>query len=293
MSLDAYLVTASHRTQDLGSEWADAVRARLPAPLAQRLGARDQPPDIRLLAHLIRQCPDQQSVEGFLNWLATLSPGALYELLAPHAGDSLPANLGPLCAEARELLADWHDAYFRQVDPTILTTLAAEAERWRRMAIGMPADQLIDEITGSLWLEPTPETVTIYLIPQFHKRPVYLYENGPGQIILYLPVRDLPTPAGLPPTSLLRLTRTLADESRLRILYLLAGGPLSFADVVRQSGLTKGTVSRHLWMLRFARLVRGHYANGAVARYSLRPGALAQVSDALQRFVAPPERPRR
>lgn len=286
MSLDAYLVTPSHRNQDLGESWAASVRADLPEDLAARLDQLDGPPDYRLLTHLIRQCPEKESIPGFLSWLRALSPGQIYELLAPYAGSTLPANLGLLCDQYHDLLAAWHEAYFCRVDPLILQTLAAQAEGLQARLADLTPEQAVEEATGGIWLEPTSVETQIWLIPQYHKRPLPLSAAGPGMLLFYYPLQDLPTPAGAVPQSLLRLTRTLADESRLRILYDLAGGPYTFMELVERSGLTKGTVHRHLWALRFARLVRVHYEDGGAQRFSLRPGALAQVSGALERFVA-------
>jgi DNA-binding IclR family transcriptional regulator len=53
-------------------------------------------------------------------------------------------------------------------------------------------------------------------------------------------------------------------------------------ELVAASGLTKGTVHRHLWLLRFAGLVRAHMTDG---RFSLRPGAFGRASEALSSFA--------
>jgi DNA-binding transcriptional ArsR family regulator len=285
MSLDAYLVTASHRNQDLGEAWAASVRAALPSSLVARLDALSGPPDYRWLTHLIRQCPLPE-IPGFLDWLRHLSPGELYELLAPYAAGGVPGNLGQLRDEAHEVLLAWYEAYFApQVDPGVLAALEAEAAALKERTAALSAEAAVDEATGGIWLEATETDTQVWLIPQYHKRPICLHAAGPGHLVFYYPLLDLPTPAGQPPESLMRLTRALADESRLRMIYDLAGGPVTFMELVERSGLTKGTVHRHLWALRFARLVRVHFENGSAHRFSLRPGALAQVSDALERFV--------
>lgn len=286
MSLDAYMVTPSHRNQDLGEAWAASVRAKLPPSLRERLDSLPGPPDYQWLTHLIRQCP-APTIPGFLDWLIRLSPGELYELVAPFAAGGVPGNLGQLRDEAHELLAAWHEAYFApQVPPVVLDALRADASARKEQAASLSPEALVDEATGGIWLGPTPVETQVWLIPQYHKRPIGLHVVGQGFLLFYYPLLDLPTPAGQPPDSLMRLTRTLADESRLRMLFDLAGGPATFMELVERSGLTKGTVHRHLWWLRFARLVRVHFENGAAQRFSLRPGALGQVSAALERFVA-------
>lgn len=52
-----------------------------------------------------------------------------------------------------------------------------------------------------------------------------------------------------------RIFKTLADETRLRILALLSCGELCVCDLVAVLGLPQSTVSRHLATLRHAGLV--------------------------------------
>lgn len=287
MSLDAYLVTPSHRNQELGEEWVQATRARLPAALVSRLERLPAPPDYGLLTHLIRQCPDQGSITAFLHWLAGLSPGDLYERLAPFipADGALPPNLGELRDESCDLLAAWDAAYFRHLAPAILPALSADAERLRQQIPQMSPADLVEAATGGLYLEDSERLSQIWLIPQYHKRPITMLSAGRDSLTCFYPLLDLAAPAGEPPASLLRISRTLADESRLRILYQLTERPLSFGEVVARSGLTKGTVSRHLWALRFARLIRAHYQGGSVQRYSLRPDAAERIGAAYGRYL--------
>ncbi len=52
-----------------------------------------------------------------------------------------------------------------------------------------------------------------------------------------------------------RLFKSLADETRLRILALLTGGELCVCDLMAALALPQSTVSRHLATLRHAGLV--------------------------------------
>ena len=54
---------------------------------------------------------------------------------------------------------------------------------------------------------------------------------------------------------LMNVTRALADENRIRILGALRGGELCVCQVVMLLGLAPSTVSKHLAILRSARLI--------------------------------------
>lgn len=277
MSLDAYMVGPSHRTIDLGDEWVQRTRERLTPAFASQL-AEAEPLDYRLLGLLIQQCPE----EGFVDWLAGLSVGEIYERLAPFALPELGrTDLGALRERAVTLLSAWNQQYFQHVEPALLAGLAADAERVR--ALELVPELLVEEATRGYYLQPGPALQEVRLVPQFHKRPITLGGRlGSGYLYFY-PAADFAGPAGAPPVELLRLTRTLADESRLRVIHFLAGGRRTFADVIEYTGLTKGTVHRHLWALRFAGLVRAYVEEGT---FTLRPGAFGRVAEALERFAA-------
>ena len=80
-----------------------------------------------------------------------------------------------------------------------------------------------------------------------------------------------------------RIFKTLADETRLRILALLTSGELCVCDLVAALELPQSTVSRHLATLRNAGLVVGR-RQGVWMYYRLTSGetALASLSSELQ-----------
>ena len=67
------------------------------------------------------------------------------------------------------------------------------------------------------------------------------------------------------------ITKALASEKRLRILMALRGGSLSESVLTALLGLSPSTVSKHLWVLRRARLVESDKAGRCVC-YRLAPG---------------------
>jgi DNA-binding transcriptional ArsR family regulator len=125
------------------------------------------------------------------------------------------------------------------------------------------------------------------LVPQYHYRPWNLYDRFGGVKLLMYPADAVAPAAGDVPPGLLRLTRALGDDSRLRILRFLAGGQRSFTEVVREVGLAKSTVHYHMVALRAAGLVRVHDADDGVISYSLRPQVIAALSETVRAYVQP------
>lgn len=284
VSLHAYLSTQSHRLQEMGDEWADGVADTLSPTLQRLLKELPEPPCLRQFGLLVWQSPaDARSAEGFLTWLAGATAGDLYELLAPY----LPPDgirLPPERSRFVEALLAWQAEYFASGDKAVMGALEARATALAT-AVGEVAPELaVEEATSGFWLGPESRVKQVLLVPQYHKRPLTVWAPC-RDLLLFLCPTDLPAGAGEPAPGLLRLTRALADESRLRIVYSLAANPLTFTEVVGRSGLTKGTVHRHISVLRAAGLVRAHLGDNEIERYSLRPGAFSRVEAELDRFV--------
>jgi DNA-binding transcriptional ArsR family regulator len=237
---------------------------------------------------LVRVCPvEPREAATFLDWLAGLSTGDAYEVLAPRLRDArprLPRDFTAWRDRTVQVLRVWHAAYFETIDPAILPGLRTCADALRQRLDG-PPQALIEEVTNGVLVEPVDEPLTVTLVPQYHERP-YNHEaiEQAGIIILY-PADILPPPADAPPAGLLRLTRALSDESRLRMLRFVADGPRSLTEVARFIGLSQPTVHHHLVQLRAAGLVRVHFVIGSTNRYSLRPHALDQLSDQLGSYL--------
>ena len=56
---------------------------------------------------------------------------------------------------------------------------------------------------------------------------------------------------------ILSITKALADENRLRALYALQSGELCLCQIIELLGLAPSTVSKHMSILRQARLIEG------------------------------------
>lgn len=93
-------------------------------------------------------------------------------------------------------------------------------------------------------------------------------------------------PPPTPDAELLTMLKALADGSRLKIIGLLAHGPLSVERLAAGLGLGMSTTSHHLKRLSQAGLVEAR-AEGHHSLYRLRDGAVEGLA---QRLLKAPER---
>jgi ArsR family transcriptional regulator, arsenate/arsenite/antimonite-responsive transcriptional repressor len=88
----------------------------------------------------------------------------------------------------------------------------------------------------------------------------------------------------------LDVTKALADGSRLRVLMALAGGELCVCQIVELLQLAPSTVSKHMSVLRQARLVESR-KDGRWMYYRLpdrdAPRAIGEAIAWVQRHLAP------
>ena len=91
----------------------------------------------------------------------------------------------------------------------------------------------------------------------------------------------------------LNITKALAEENRLRILLALEVEALCVCQIIELLGLAPSTVSKHIYVLRQARLVEGR-KDGRWMYYRLADeSASTQVSEAiawLKKSLSPSER---
>jgi DNA-binding transcriptional ArsR family regulator len=91
----------------------------------------------------------------------------------------------------------------------------------------------------------------------------------------------------------LNITKALAEENRLRILLALEVEALCVCQIIELLGLAPSTVSKHMYVLRQARLVEGR-KDGRWMYYRLADeSASTQVSEAiawLKKSLSPSER---
>jgi DNA-binding transcriptional ArsR family regulator len=148
--------------------------------------------------------------------------------------------------------------------------------------------ELIERTTGGIRWLPEVGIRRVILAPSYFSRPYNYLLAGDGWRFFGYPVADdaLDVEDRLaPPPAMVRLHRALGDETRLRILKLLAGQDLYLTEIAQQLELSKPTIKHHLALLRSAGLVTVIEA-GSVIYYNLRRDRLEAASGDLGRFLA-------
>ncbi len=184
------------------------------------------------------------------------------------------------------VLQAWQEK-FSEIEPRVAAILdrdydgrAAERDR-----LG-PAD-LIETTTGGLRYLPEAGISRVILAPSYFSRPYNFLMSGRDWRFFGYPVADSaldPLDALTPPLSVVRLHRALGDETRLRILKLLAARDLYLTEIAQQLDLSKPTIKHHLALLRAAGLVT-ITESGTVTYYSLRRNRLDDASGEIKQFL--------
>jgi DNA-binding transcriptional ArsR family regulator len=149
-----------------------------------------------------------------------------------------------------------------------------------------PAD-LIETTTGGLRYLPESGISRVILAPSYFSRPYNFLMSSRDWRFFGYPVADSaldPSDELTPPLAVVRLHRALGDETRLRILKLLASRDLYLTEIAQELDLSKPTIKHHLSQLRAAGLVTITEA-GTVMYYSLRRNRLDDASTEIKRFL--------
>lgn len=211
------------------------------------------------------------------------------ETLHDHKKESRVAILrepDKTVASIVEVLAAWAEQ-FRVIEPRVTDILERDYEsRSADRATLSPVDLIERTTNGIRWL-PEAGIRRVILAPSYFSRPYNFLMSAFDWRLFGYPVSDdaLEPPDPLAaPQAVVRLHRALGDETRLRILKLLAGRDLYLTEIAQHLELSKPTIKHHLALLRAAGLVTVT-ESGTVVYYSLRRDRLDDASSDIKRFL--------
>jgi DNA-binding transcriptional ArsR family regulator len=187
-------------------------------------------------------------------------------------------------AELVSVLEEWAERVFNPELPTIMPILERDAEAKRDLARDLPLDEFIPVATNGVEFAPRPGIDQVVMIPSFINRPLVSYlEFGEVMIIVY-PVADesVSAESGAPPLRLVRLSKALGDEKRLRILRALADGEKTLMELAETFGVAKTTMHHHMIVLRSAGLISVGVGS---KRYRLRHETVPDVGALLSGYL--------
>jgi DNA-binding transcriptional ArsR family regulator len=172
------------------------------------------------------------------------------------------------------------------IEERLAGMLAHDVAARRREIAGLPVTDAVERTTGGIRFGRDAGLTRVILAPSYFARPYnYLFGESDWRMYCY-PIADASLdadPSALPGATV-RLFKALGDESRLRILRLLADGDLYLTEIADRMSLSKPTVKHHMVLLRAAGLV-SVTETGGLTYYSLRRDRLADASGDLQRLV--------
>ncbi|WP_068783158.1 ArsR/SmtB family transcription factor [Paenibacillus phocaensis] len=286
-SLTAFFAKQNHGAMDAGKWWVKEVQELFAPATLQNMRASLKQLDDFSLSPYIWNCPGSRDVADFVEWFAGLSTGELYEISAA-CSQSVPANLTELRDAACEVLQEWNLRYFSRIDPWILEGLQQEACALRARLAERSSMEIYEMATNGMRLYPGDTLNRVVLIPQYHARPLVTSSIFETMIFTHYSCDLFPPTPGYPAPGLLRLTRALSDETRLRILRLLAGKQMTFTEIARDIAISKSTIHYHLIALRAAGLVIVHYRGKGSefksVEYSLRREALNGLNSQMDSY---------
>jgi DNA-binding transcriptional ArsR family regulator len=184
------------------------------------------------------------------------------------------------------VLSAWAER-FTPIESRVTAILERDYEGRAADRANLSPVDLIERTTGGIRWLPEGGVKRVILAPSYFSRPYnYLMSASDFRLFGY-PVSDDALEAADPlaaPQAVVRLHRALGDETRLRILKLLAGRDLYLTEIAQQLELSKPTIKHHLALLRAAGLVT-ITESGTVVYYSLRRNRLDDASADIKRFL--------
>jgi DNA-binding transcriptional ArsR family regulator len=300
--------------------WLSDARAAMPEPIREQLTSMFETELAIHVASFAVERPDLRSADAFIAAIESVDTS---ELLAAMLSDFLrdPETRGlaeratqgdeaavaalrdalpeyktafqqlladPVAAHRRltALLQAWAVA-FRPIEPRINAILERDHALRAADRGAYRGSDLIERTTGGIRWLPEVGIRRVILAPSYFSRPYNFLLAGDDWRFFGYPVADDALDADdrlAPPPAVVRLHRALGDETRLRILKLLAGRDLYLTEIAQHLELSKPTIKHHLALLRAAGLVTVT-EGGTVMYYSLRRDRIEEASTELGRFL--------
>jgi DNA-binding transcriptional ArsR family regulator len=210
----------------------------------------------------------------------------------PFVERLLNLGSGRVKAELLDLLRDWNARVWSAEQDVVLPILQRDAEAKRQLARELPLERFVEVATNGVEYVSRPSIERLLLIPSYVNRPWVSFAEWHGAMILIYPVADesINAESDAPPLRLIRLTKALADEKRLRILRALAEKPASLMELAEQFGVPKTSMHHHMIALRSAGLVTVS-AGTKDKTYRLRNDVLPNMASMLAGYIASSPRP--
>lgn len=241
---------------------------------------------------VIRDGADASASDALIERVLDRDPDAVAEIDA-HLNEHLSGQVLTFLDSADEQFASTITALgawlspFQEIEPRIARFQDRDVASRKSELRTLSSEDLIERVTGGLRWIPDNQTRRVILAPSYFSRPFnYVYQGNDWRLFAY-PIADSvleSTDSSMPPSSVVRLYRTLGDPTRLRTLKLLSERDMYLTELATQLELSKPTMKHHLAQMRAAGLVTVT-EEGSLTYYSLRRERLAEAGVELHRFI--------
>ena len=189
-----------------------------------------------------------------------------------------------LKAELIGCIEQWAERVWQPESLTIMPIIERDAEAKRALQREMPLDQFIPTATNGVEFAPRPGIDRVIMIPSFVNRPLVTYNEYSETLLIVYPVADenVTAESDAPPLRLVRLSKALGDEKRLRILRALADGEKTLMELADMFGVAKTSMHHHMIVLRSAGLISVGVGS---KRYRLRHETVPDVGALLSGYL--------
>ncbi|MDQ7843658.1 MAG: winged helix-turn-helix domain-containing protein [Armatimonadota bacterium] len=248
----------------------EVVERMLTAPRAAR-------PAAPLLREVLRTRRDSAVRELLAAYPKEYEAGRVREIVTSPPGEVQQRLL--------RLLRGFYGGVYAGEEARVIPLLRADAERQTALALQLPPAEFIERATGGITVAPDAEIAQVVLAPSYFFRPYNLISEYPGARLFIYPV-DLTRGEEVSPVQeLARLCKALGDETRLRILQMLAEREMYLQEIANRLGVSHVTAIHHLAQLRAAHLVRS-VERGGLKFFQLRPDTAVRIGRQVRELVA-------
>ena len=196
----------------------------------------------------------------------------------------LAADGERLKADLIGALDEWNTRVWGPESLTVVPILERDVESKREMLRELPMEQFIETATNGVEFVPRPGIERVVMVPSFVNRPLVSFTEFGDVLLMVYPVADESVSAftDSPPLRLVRLSKALGDEKRLRILRALTDGEKTLMELAETFGAAKTTMHHHMIILRSAGLVSVGVGS---KRYRLRRETVPDVGALLSGYL--------
>jgi len=269
-----------------------AGRPGAAVPEFLRLLAAAPPPEVvermltapraaRPLAPLLREVIRTRREEAVRAFLAAYPE----EYEAGRVREIVTSPPGEVHQRLLRLLRAFYATVYQQEEARVLPLLRADVEARAARLADLPPEEVVERATGGIAVGPDAEISQVVLAPSYFSRPYNLITEYPGVRVFVYPVDLAPAGAGSPARAAALLFKALGDETRLRILQMLAEREMYLQEIANRLGVTHVTAIHHLALLRAAQLVRA-IERGNLKYYQLRRETAADIGGRLRELLA-------